>query len=237
MNILKQIFLGGLTVLFTTAALAQPAPKPMTILVVGATGMIGSRVTAEAASRGHQVLAAARDTAKVATGPNIHPEKLDATDTKSFIALAEKADVIVLATSPRGGGDPIAEEKAVADSAIATARASHKRLFVVGGAGSLTQPNGKPVMDLLPPALQKGEPLALRNVLDQLKTSDIDWTFFSPAYAIKPGAHTGKYQVGTSVLLFDDKGVSAISAEDFADALVRELETPKHRRSQMTVAY
>src|SRR5947209_865956 len=110
MTVMKQILLGGLGMMFAAAAMAQPAPRPMTVLVVGATGMIGSRVTAEAAARGHQVIAAARNIDKITASDKVHPARLDATDTDSFIALAKKADVIVLATSPRGGGDPIAEE-------------------------------------------------------------------------------------------------------------------------------
>ena len=219
---------------------AQTAPKtehkPPSILLVGASGMIGSRILNEATSRGHYVIAASRHPEKIAAGPNIHPVKLDATDEKAFEAEAKHADVIVLATSPRGGGDPLAEAKAVSDAAIAAARATHKRLVVVGGAGSLNYPDGRRVVDTLPDAY-RAEALAMRNFLDTLKASDINWTFFSPAFSIAPGAHTGKYRVGTTTLLADAKGDSRISAEDYADALVNELEKPAHVRAQMTVAY
>jgi uncharacterized protein len=219
------------------AAAQAPEKKPPTILLVGASGMIGSRILTEATSRGHYVIAASRHPDKIASGPNIHPVKLDATDRKAFVTEARNADVIVLATSPRGGTDPLAEAKAVSDAAIATARATHKRLMVVGGGGSLNFPDGKPVVDSLPPAYQ-GEARALRAVLDRLKTtSDIDWTFFSPPMSIAPGTHTGKYRLGTTVLLTDAAGKSRISAEDYADALVKELEKPEHSRAQMTVAY
>lgn len=214
----------------------QPGRKPPTILLVGASGMIGSRILKEASSRGHYVIAAARHPEKIASGPDIHPVKLDATDAKAFAEEARHADVIVLATSPRGGGDPAAEAKAVADAAIATARATHKRLLVVGGAGSLNFPDGRRVVDTLPQNY-RAEALAMRSVLDTLKQSDINWTFFSPPMSISPGTHTGKYRLGTTVLLTDDKGNSRISAEDYADALVNELEKPEHVRSQMTAAY
>ncbi len=228
----------ALGVAATSPAAAQaPAKKPLTFLVVGASGMVGSRITAEAASRGHQVIAAARNTDKITATDKVHPEKLDATDTPAFTALARKADVIVLATSPRGGGDPIAEEKAVADSAMATAKATGKRIVVVGGGSSLNKPDGTPLMDSMPPAAKKGEPMALRNVLDALKASDLDWTFVSPPMSIRPGVKTGKYRVGTTVMLYDADGKAAISAEDFSDALVSEVENPQHHRSQMTVAY
>jgi uncharacterized protein len=209
----------------------------LNILLVGASGMIGSRVAKEAASRGHCVIGAARNPDKITAGPNVKAAKLDATDVAAFTKLAKKSDVIVLATSPRSTGDPMTEGKALGDSAIATAKASGKRLFVVGGAASLNQPDGTPVMESLPKQFQSGEPLAMRRVLESLEASGIDWTFFSPALQIKPGAKTGKYRLGTSTLLKDDKGDSRISAEDYAHALVNELENPAHRRSQMTIAY
>jgi putative NADH-flavin reductase len=237
-----RMLLAGLAIAAATihSAGAQTAPKtehkPPSILLVGASGMIGSRILNEAASRGHYVIAASRHPEKIATGPNIHAVKLDATDAKAFEAEAKHADVIVLATSPRGGGDPLVEAKAVSDAAIAAARATHKRLVVVGGAGSLNYPDGRRVVDTLPDAY-RAEALAMRNFLDTLKASDINWTFFSPAFSIAPGAHTGKYRVGTTTLLADAKGDSRISAEDYADALVSELENPTHVRAQMTVAY
>jgi len=93
------------------------------------------------------------------------------------------------------------------------------------------------VVDTLPPAYQ-GEARAMRAVLEQLEhTTDVDWTFFRPAFSISPGTHTGKYRVGTTVMLSDANGKSRISAEDYADALVKELEKPEHSRAQMTIAY
>ncbi len=237
--------IGALLALLVPLAVTQPAAaqkaateqnKPPTILLVGASGMIGSRILQEAASRGHTVIAASRHPEKIAAGANIHPVKLDATDEKAFIAEARHADVIVVATSPRGGGDPMAEAKAVSDSAIDTARATHKRLVVVGGAGSLNFPDGRKVVDTLPGPYQ-GEARAMRAVLDKLKTTHLNWTFFSPAMSIAPGTHTGKYRLGSTVVLTDAKGDSRISAEDYADALVNELEKPQHERAQMTIAY
>jgi putative NADH-flavin reductase len=226
--------------LLAGVALAQPPQatgvKTLNILLVGANGMIGSRILAEAVSRGDHVIAASRHPEKIAAGPNVQAVKLDATDREAFTALARKADVIVMATSPRGGGDPAKEANAVGDSAIAVAQATGKRLVVVGGAGSLKLPDGRSVADTLP-AAYSGEALAMRGVLDSLKASQVDWTFFSPAMSIRPGTRTGKYQLGTTTVLTDQKGESRISAEDYAAALVNELEKPAHRRGQMTIAY
>ena len=208
----------------------------MKILLVGASGMIGSRVLAEATSRGHQVTAITRHPDKIATGPHVRAVGLDATDSKALAAEARDADVIVTATSPRGGGDPAVEARAVGDSAIAAARQAGRRLFVVGGAGSLNLPDGRLLAETLPDAY-RGEALAMRGVLNSLKASEVDWTFFSPAAMISPGTKTGKYRLGTTTLLSNEAGESRITAEDYADALVNELEQPAHRRQQMTIAY
>jgi uncharacterized protein len=243
----RALQLTGLTLL-AQQALAAPCdfdsakgatasnPKSLHILLVGASGMIGSRILSEATSRGHCVIAGARHPEKIPAGPNVKAVKLDATDKNALSAEAKKADVIVTATSPRGGGDPMQEAKAVADTEIAVAKTSGKRMIVVGGAGSLNTPDGKRVVDTLP-AQYQGEARAMRHVLDSLQASDIDWTFFSPAMSISPGKRTGEYQLGTTTVLYDAQKKSAISAEDFAHALVNELEKPAHRRAQMTIAY
>jgi hypothetical protein len=220
----------------SSAPRANAKDKPATILLVGASGMIGSRILAEASSRGHPVIAAARHPQKIRSGANVKTVQLDATDHEAFTEFARRAEVIVMATSPRGGGDPMQEARTVGDSAIDVARALRKRLIVVGGAGSLSLVDGTPVVSTLP-AGYRGEALAMRAVLDSLQASDIDWTFFSPPLSIAPGARTGKYRLGTTTLLTDSNGQSRISAEDYAHALVDEIETGAHRRQQMTVAY
>jgi putative NADH-flavin reductase len=55
--------------------------------------------------------------------------------------------------------------------------------------------------------------------------------------SIAPGQKTGKYRLGKDTVIADAKGNSKISAEDFAHALVNELENPKYLRSQMTIGY
>jgi uncharacterized protein len=237
-NLVRATFVAGLAI-FAGVASAETAAqkaKPLHILVIGASGMVGSRITAEAASRGHHVTAAARHPDKIKAGPNVKAVKLDATDAAALTAAAKDVDVIVSATSPRGGGDPIQEAKSVGDAVIAAAKATGKRLFVVGGAGSLKTQDGHSVAETLPPAY-RGEALGMRGVLESLKTSGTNWTFFSPAMSISPGKKTGQYRLGTDTVIGNDKGESKITAEDYAKAVIDELEAPKYQRSQMTIGY
>ena len=243
LNVGRSLVVVGAALLVGFASAQAPAPaassskgKSLNILLIGASGMIGSRILSEATARGHHVVAASRHPDKIKKSGNVTAIKLDAIDQAAIAAAAKDVDVIVSATSPRGGGDPIKEAKAVGDAVIGAAKATGKRVFVIGGAGSLKTPDGKAVVDTLP-AAYKGEALGMRGVLDSLKTSGASWTFFSPAMSIAPGKKTGKYRLGTDTVLSNEKGESKISAEDFANAVVDELETPKHLNSQMTIAY
>ena len=73
--------------------------------------------------------------------------------------------------------------------------------------------------------------------MQALRDSDLDWTSLSPSAMIAPGVRTGKFRLGTDQLIVDEKGESRISAEDYAVALVDELERPQHLRRRFTVGY
>jgi hypothetical protein len=54
---------------------------------------------------------------------------------------------------------------------------------------------------------------------------------------MKPGSRTGKYRLGGDQLLVDVNAKSHISLEDFAAAMIDELEQPAHVRQRFTVGY
>ncbi len=208
----------------------------MKILVVGGSGMIGSRIVAEAAARGHQVIAGARHPENIPANDNVSAVEIDATSADSITQAAADADAIVMTVSPRSGGAPTEEADVVSTAAMAAAKNTGKRLFYVGGAGSLLLPDGTRVVDILPDEI-KPEAQAMLDVRDKLKASDLDWTVLCPPAMIEPGEKKGNYRLGTTELLSDANGDSAISAEDYADALVNELESPAYSRAQYTIAY
>lgn len=208
----------------------------MKILVVGGSGMIGSRIVGEAAARGHQVIAGSRHPENITTSDNVSAVEIDATSADSIAQAAANVDAIVISVSPRNGGDPIVEANEVGDAAMAAAKTTGKRLVYVGGAGSLLLPDGSPVAETLPEEY-RGEALAMREVRNKLRESELDWTFFCPPGLIQPGEKKGNYRLGDTSLMFDENGESAISAEDYSDALVNELETASHVREQFTIAY
>ena len=66
--------------------------------------------------------------------------------------------------------------------------------------------------------------LAHRDALAAYRTADLDWTYLSPAALIASSERTGKYRTGTERLVTDDQGESRISVEDYAVAMIDELE-------------
>ena len=203
----------------------------MKIALIGATGFIGSRLLAELTSRGHQVTAIVRNPGKVPQGAGVTALKGDVYDRDGLAALLAGHDAVISAVHYTAS-DPATLLAAVKQSGV-------KRYLVVGGAGSLEVAPGVKLFDTKEfPAIYLDEARKGGAYLDLLKGEPgLDWTFLSPSALIEPGERTGKFRLGKDQLLVDGKGQSRISAEDYAVALVDELEKPAHSRQRFTVGY
>lgn len=208
----------------------------MKVVVYGATGKSGSRIVAELLSRGHNVIAVARNTAGLPAG--VQAEKDDLSNVDRIAAVISGADAVVSAYAPPP--DDTDQLIGVTERQIA---ALHKaggdiRLIVVGGAASLEVAPGVMLLNSghLP---AEWVPIATSHekVLRLLQKSDINWTYFSPAAFFEPGTRTGKFRLGGNQLISDAQGNSRISMEDYAIALVDELEKPAHQRARFTIGY
>ena len=80
-------------------------------------------------------------------------------------------------------------------------------------------------------------PRGHRDALQALRISNRRWTYASPSAEIGPGERTGRFRIGRHQLLFDDSGRSRISYEDFAFAILDEIEWPHHIQQRFTVGY
>ncbi|PYC71912.1 epimerase [Streptomyces tateyamensis] len=227
----------------------------MHIGVFGATGVIGSRVVAEATERGHRVSAFTRDPARLGqdTGA-VEWRVADVLDPESVARAIGGVDVVVSAINAgRDWEDAIANAGVLPKAAdsLLTALERHPatRVIAVGGAGSLEVRPGLQfcdvdnVADTLPDSL--GAPReyisvvwAHRDALNRFRTSNRNWTYVSPsAGLVLPGQRTGRFRVGGNQLLVAADGTSDISAEDLAMAIVDEAELPRHVQRRFTVGY
>jgi putative NADH-flavin reductase len=202
----------------------------MKIALIGATGNAGTRILDELIRRDHTVTAIVRHPEKVATHTQVTAKKGDVYDQTGLAALLRGHDAVISSVHFTAS-DPQKLIEAVRASGV-------KRYLVVGGAGSLEVAPGKKLIDMPEfPAIYKAEAAAGGVFLDLLRPEkELEWTFLSPSALFAAGERTGTFRLGTDQLLTNDKG-SSISFEDYAIALVNELEKPQHLRRRFTVGY
>jgi putative NADH-flavin reductase len=203
----------------------------MNIVLAGATGNIGSRILDEALQRGHRVTGLTRDPAKLAARNGLQAKKADTTEVAAFADVLKGHDAAILSVKWN--------ENDVHQVLDALRKADVKRCLFVVGAGSLLRDDGRTHFDHMAekgiqPPTSKPAALALAEVQ---KVTDLEWTAISPPASIQPGERTGKFRLGRDHLLEDDAGKSEISREDFAIAILDEIERPKHIRQRFTAAY
>ena len=213
----------------------------MKITIIGASGGIGSYIRDEALARGHQVTAVVRHPEKITTkNPLLTVVKADILRDK-VDELVRGCDAVISAYNPGWDNPDIYNEQIKGARAIFNwvKKSGVKRLLVVGGAGSLEVAPGIQLLDTIDVPKEKlGGPLATREILYMLrKEKEINWIFLSPPLHIKPGERIGRYQVGKDQLLKNEEGESKISTQDYAVAMIDELEHPQHHRERFTVAY
>lgn len=214
------------------------------IALFGATGTIGSRVLHEALGRGHQVTAVVRDPEKLTDPGDASVVRGDVLDPASVAEAAAGQDLVVSAFGP-GSGDPgailAATKSLIGGVQSLGADVPRPRLITVGGSGSLRTPGGPLVWDqagIPEPTLATMH--AHGDALDFLRTvpvEEVHWTCLSPAALVEPGERTGTYRLGLDNLVVDDAGHSRVSVEDYAVALVDEIERDAHAGQRFTIGY
>lgn len=213
------------------------------VLLIGATGFVGSAVLNELVSRGHKVTAVARNTEKVAKSELVDAVKEDVANVDAIAKLAEGKDAIISAYNPGWTNPDIATLISENYPKILSAakKSGVERLLIVGGAGTLFCAPGLRVVDsgAIPEEIMGGvRPLGDFYLNTLMNENDIDWVFFSPAGVFdQQGKKTGNYRLGKDDLIVDAEGNSHISVQDYADAMVNELEKPAHHKERFTIGY
>ena len=209
----------------------------MKIALCGATGRAGSRIFDELLLREHQVLAIVRQSGSLQPRHAVTIAVDDLSDAHRTAQTIKGCDALVSAYAPPA--DDVEELVRVTTRLVeATAQSGVPRFLMVGGAGSLEVAPGLTLLDSgnlptewLPIATANAQALAV------LRSSPINWTSVCPPAYFDPGIRTGHFRLGTDNLVVDSNGDSRISMEDYAIALVDELENPQHLRERFSVGY
>lgn len=213
------------------------------VALIGASGFIGSQLVKELLSRGYQVTAIVRSADKIKNDDkNLKVVSADVFDTDKLAEVLKNNDAVISAYNPGWTNPNIYDDTIKGYQSIieAVKKAGIKRLQAVGGAGSLLVAPGKTVVDsgAIPDEILPGVKALALVLKDQfLPEKELDWVFFSPAGTIEPGERTGKYRLGLDNLITDDQGNSKISVQDYAKAMIDELENPKHHQQRFTIGY
>jgi putative NADH-flavin reductase len=212
----------------------------MNIALIGASGFIGSALLAEALSRGHQVSALVGRPERLQPQAQLRVLKADVQDSAALAAQLKGHQAVISAFSGHAQDDVLGYYlKGFRSILQATKQADVGRLLVVGGAGSLEVAPGLQLIDTPEfPAAYKATAEGARQALQLLREEPhLDWTMLSPSLMIAPGERTGRFRLGRDQLLTAAGGDSRISVQDYAVAMLDELERPAHRRERFTVGY
>lgn len=202
----------------------------MKVALIGASGMAGSSILNELVARGHQVTAIARSPEKIAQHEQVEVRQADINDTAQLTPLLKGQDAVISAVH--------FTDTQIGHLLDALKKTTVPRYLMVGGAGGLTLASGQRLVDNPKfPEHVKLEALAGIAILETLRQQpDLDWAVLSPSMIFKSGERTGQFCLGKEELLFKD-GMSHISTQDYAVALIDELEQPQHIRQRFTVGY
>lgn len=216
------------------------------VVLIGATGFVGSAILNELLSRGHKVTAVVRNAAKLPKNDNLTAMEEDVANVDAIANIAKGKDAVISAYNPGWANPDIKRLIEVNYPKIVEAvkKSGVERLLIVGGAGTLFVKPGLRVVDsgAIPAEIMDGvRPLGNFYLNYLTNEHDLDWVFFSPAGAFEEadkGQRTGKFRLGKDDLIIDPKTNSShISVQDYAVAMVDELEKPAHHKERFTIGY
>ncbi|KXO80015.1 epimerase [Acinetobacter venetianus] len=222
----------------------------MNIVLFSASGRAGKTILNELIQRGHQVTAIVRDKSRLSdlsvSQVQVVESDLVNMDAEQLSKIIQNTDAVISAFGPPSNDPRYVSDQNYTDQLVVVTEklieavkiSKAPRFVVVGGAGSLWFSPGITVLDsgYWP---QPYVPIAKSHMktLNILKNSNINWTYFSPPMMIELGKRTGKFKLGGDDLIKDEQGHSHISFEDYAIALVDEIENPKFERARFTIGY
>ena len=213
------------------------------VVLIGASGLVGSAILNEALNREIQVTAVVRHPEKIKIqNENLIIKKADVSSLDEVAEVCKGADAVISAFNPGWDNPDIYDEtiKVYLTIMDGVKKSGVSRFLMVGGAGSLFIAPGIRLVDSgeVPEKLLPGVKALSDFYFHFLKKEkEIDWVFFSPAADMAPGVRTGRYRLGKDDMVVDIAGNSHISVQDYAAAIIVEFEKPAHHLERFTIGY
>ncbi|USS87952.1 NAD(P)H-binding protein [Fructilactobacillus hinvesii] len=214
----------------------------MKIMIIGATGMTGTALVAEAVSNDLQVVANARNSQKLTELQAKFPEIETLTKDAFALKAADFNDVDVVIDAFATAPEHAYLHVDLATKLIALFRNSEKRLGFILGAGSLYTDQSKQRLaydDIKADPTTKSWRAVPENQLYELEflqnVKNVNWFGVSPGLNFIPGQTAAEVLQGTDYLLFNDQQVSETTAHTMAHVVIQELLQPHHFQTRFTV--
>ncbi|MBB3139863.1 NAD(P)-dependent oxidoreductase [Halomonas organivorans] len=212
----------------------------MKIALIGASGFIGTALLNEALERGHTITALVTRPERLPSHDRLAVVRADVLDIHQTSRQLHGHEAVISAFSGHAQSDVQGYYERGARTILEAVKAAEiPRLLMVGGAGALEVAPGKQLLDT-PTFPDQIRPTAegARSSLTMLRDEpELDWCMLAPSAKIAPGRRTGNFRLDNDRLLVDSNGDSHISVEDYAVAMMDELEQPAHSRQRFTVGY
>lgn len=214
---------------------------PYKIALIGASGFVGTALAQECLLRGHIVTAIARTREYFSRYPLVQAVSADIYDTAVLTAALLTNDFVINAWRPATGADNPYRQFFEGNQSIlqAVKEAGTNRYLMVGNAGTLYIAPAMQWVDAPESAASwRPVPAAHRDYLLTLQNeTTLNWTYITPPFELVPGYRTTQYRTGDHRPVYNEQGRCIISVQDFAVAVLDEVEAARHSRRQFTVGY
>ena len=206
----------------------------MNIVIFGATGPLGRRITQAALAGGHQVTAFVRTAGRLDPHPALREVTGDVLDPDSVAAAIPGHDAVISAlghSSPSAAGHDLYPGASHIISAMQTAGVSRLIWISSHGVGDARGHSGFVFERIFVPLRLRAEFADKERQEAVVAASDLDWTIVRPA-RLTNGPATGRLraQARLPVTIRD-----SISRADVAQFVIHELEYGEHLLTAPTV--
>lgn len=215
----------------------------MKLLIIGATGMTGQSLVAEAVSNGLSVVANGRNLDKLNTLNNEFRDITILNKNAFEITSSDLEDVDVIIDAFATAPEKAYLQIDLAAHLIALLRNSSKRVGFILGAGSLytDESNTKLTYDLIAADESTKSWRAIpENQLYELeflrRVKNVNWFGVSPGSNFIAGSKSENILVGDDVLLVNNQNVSETTSGTMAFKVIEEVKNNQYNQKRFTVA-
>ncbi len=204
------------------------------ILVLGATGRVGSQIVSLALRDEHIVTALVRNPNKLnVSNLNLHIIQGDVLEKEDIENALSNVDIVISALNTDGTNTLTKSMPLILD---AMKKVNVKRIITIGTAGILQSRLTPSILRYQSSESKRKSTFAAQehhNVYNLLTKSDTDWTIVCPTY-LPDGEYTGNYRIERSFL--PENGVE-ISVADTAEFAYQQIHSKEYLKSRVGIAY